>query len=244
MEKKVSLVIPRLRPTNGRIILQLERREEQKLDSGIILPPSIVNKKSTDNRATENPDDYNYFVVAISPEVHTQMMIYKRNFVPEFVSEPERTSLAHELDKLQIGNKVFLSSLFETIKYAEDTRIYGIIHWQDILGIESTEKMTQENTNAVGEPEQLTIDIFNTLPDQEPFMSGTFIDNETGVNVTGSNKQLSWVAIKKTSTTWHIKYSEEKDLMGIIKEGTILTSAFYASKLIDCSKKVLDLYKV
>lgn len=139
-EKEIQLHIPALRPSNGRIVLQIETTEKfiKNVGTNILVPKHLQKKGSTDNRSTENPDaEADYYVVAFAPEVREQLKIHLYNFVDP-VKHPDskkREALEKETVGIEIGDQIILSSYFETIKYNEGKNVYGLIHWQDIIGI-------------------------------------------------------------------------------------------------------------
>ena len=244
MEKELKLIIPRLRPVNGRIILQLESREKyHKSDSGIILPPSLTKEGKTDNRATENPDDYDYFVVAFAPEVNEQLKMYNSNYIPSYVNEPERTKLSKELGNIRLGDQIMLSEHFETIKYTEGNIVYGIIHWQDMLGIFSPKEKAQNPAKNAEKPKKITLDVFEALPNVSPFMAGTFVDSPEGISISDSGDTLNWVAKKGARNDWAIYCSKETDLEKIMKQGDKIITKESIRKLVDCTDKVFAKYK-
>jgi co-chaperonin GroES (HSP10) len=241
MKRDIKLIIPRLRPTNGRIMLQLESKEIQKAASGIIIPnaPAVAD----DNKGTKNPDNYDYFVVAFAPEVYEQLKVFNKNYIPDFVSEPERTRLAMELGRIKLGDQIVLSENFEVIKHYEvDKALYGLIHWLDILGIYSRNDDVSNESNLPPKPEKLTLDNFLGLKEKEPFMMGSFVDGKGGLMFDKSGKKYYWVAIKGINN-WSVKYSEDKDISKTIKDGKDLKAITIASQLFDCSDKVLSLFK-
>jgi hypothetical protein len=139
-EKKddFKLQSPRLRPVNGRIVLNIMRDDRYTKAKGvdILIPKDLAIEKNMDNRATENPDAGNrYFVVAMAPEVNEQLRMNKVNLIPEYVKNEKQIAEFSEEDELQLGDEITLSPNWEPIKFGEEQTIFAIIHWQDILGV-------------------------------------------------------------------------------------------------------------
>lgn len=244
-ERKINLVIPLLRPTNGRIMFQLESKERFKQhDSGLILPASLTKEKNKDNRSTENPDDYEYYVVAWAPEVTEQLKFYERSYIPEFVPEPERSQLQTRLGKIAIGEKAVLSENFETIKYSEGKTLYGLVHWQDILGfLDQHQQSVAPGMQKVERPPKLTLKQFDKLKINEPFMMGSAIDSPESVNMSNSGKMLYWVATKGDANDWAIYCSFKEDMEYNLKQGDKIKDMDHVKKLVDCDDKVLARYR-
>lgn len=139
MEKDdFKLQSPRLRPVNGRIILNMmsDNKYTKHKSVDIIIPKNLAIEKNLDNRATENPDSGNrYFVVAMAPEVNEQLKLNKVNMIPEYVKNKDQLKEFAELDELRLGDEVLLSPNWEPIKFGEEETVFAIIHWQDILGV-------------------------------------------------------------------------------------------------------------
>ncbi len=159
-EKEVNLVLPAIRPTNGRIVVQKISVEKfvKSMNSPILLPKDQAVQKSTDNRASNNPDaDKEFYIVGMAPEVFDQIKMFADNFMSSkeevdlYVNyqnsktKKEKIEIKKELDLKEnenpmlvfpeIGDKVILSPHFEPITYYEGKIEYGLIHWQDILGV-------------------------------------------------------------------------------------------------------------
>jgi hypothetical protein len=137
-EETKMLRTPRLRPVNGRLVLQASREDDyEKLKSvDILIPKNLAaQKKNDDNRMTENAwAGSRYFVVAIAPEVNEQLKLEQVNHIPDYLTEEESAEYK-ELDTIKLGDEVMLSPYFAPIEHSEHDIVYAVIHWQDILGV-------------------------------------------------------------------------------------------------------------
>lgn len=120
-EKQINLRVPYLLPCNGRLVLQATSKEDYVTKSNIIIPVNfdLFNQRKSNKEEAETKSPYagyDFYIVAMAPEVQEQMRL-QHGRVPE------------------AGDKAIVSERFTPILYREESELYFLIHWQDLLGI-------------------------------------------------------------------------------------------------------------
>jgi len=90
----------------------------------------------------------------------------------------------------------------------------------------------------------LTLETLKALPPCQVFATGLTIDNRTGVNMTGSDKTLRWVATRGGIHDWAIyihfaTFSEEY----VKSSGDKIHSKDIIKKLVPCDDEAFAMYR-
>jgi hypothetical protein len=91
---------------------------------------------------------------------------------------------------------------------------------------------------------ELTIEEFNDIYPGSVFAKGTTIDDQEGVNMTTSGKDLKWVAKKGFANDWciYIHFSNYSDEY-VEQSGDKVTFEKHIRKLVPCNYEVFRKYR-
>ncbi len=91
---------------------------------------------------------------------------------------------------------------------------------------------------------KLTLEEFNSTPDGEVILYGTTIDGPDGCNMSGSGKELRWMAKKGHGDDWAIYVGWATHIWSFIKtNGDKVKDPSNIKRLVPCEDAVFDKYR-
>ena len=90
----------------------------------------------------------------------------------------------------------------------------------------------------------LTLKMLNDMPAHTIFASGMAIDNEEGLFMTGSGKELRWVAVRGGIDDWAIYcHFADKDWSFVRDYGDKVTMKHHIKNLVSCTDEAFKRYR-
>lgn len=91
----------------------------------------------------------------------------------------------------------------------------------------------------------LTLDHLKAMEPQTVFAHGVVMDNPLGVNMTGSGRDLAWVAVRGIIHDWsiYIHWLESGHEFARTNGDKVLTPA-YIKRLVPCTDEAFDMYRI
>lgn len=91
----------------------------------------------------------------------------------------------------------------------------------------------------------LTLDQLKAMPEDTIFATGTAIDDQYGLFMAGTNKELRWVAVRGGIHDWAIYcHFAEHDVEWIRRHGDKVHSENNIKKLVTCDKESFAMYRL
>lgn len=84
---------------------------------------------------------------------------------------------------------------------------------------------------------------FSKFLDNEIFAKGESVDNEGGLNATGTGREIHWIAIKGSDGKWAIYYAFSSGEIFIRNYGEKLRDLTNLSNIMNVDSTVLSLYR-
>lgn len=90
----------------------------------------------------------------------------------------------------------------------------------------------------------LTLKQLKDMPENTMFATGKTTDNPEGINMTGSGRELRWVAVRGTIHDWAIYIHESYHSKEYIKDhGDKVTDEHNIKKLEPCEDEAFEMYR-
>lgn len=143
--KKIMLMNPPWRILNGsgKICLQMERRGDKKLDSGLYLAGNTIDIQQ--KYKSPIPEDAMFFIVDYDPDINYH---YRKEKLKALGLQEEnnkhkpwiaKLDEVGELDVLRKGDEAFLNiETWMPVKMKTELDVYYVVHFLDVLGINKT----------------------------------------------------------------------------------------------------------
>ena len=90
----------------------------------------------------------------------------------------------------------------------------------------------------------LTLEMLNSMPENTIFATGVLLDNEDGLFMNGSNKELRWIAVRGIINDWSIYCStSDKSIEYIERVGDKVNDERNIRKCVECSDGAFTRYR-
>ena len=90
----------------------------------------------------------------------------------------------------------------------------------------------------------LTLEMLNSMPENTIFATGILLDNEDGLFMTGSNKELRWIAVRGIVNDWAVYcHTAEKSIEYIERVGDKVNDERNIKRCVPCSDEAFARYR-